>query len=158
MPQRPAASSKLLTDEKTSARLGRVRQSDTAPELVVRRVLHGLGARFRTRARDLPGSPDISNRTRRWVIFVHGCFWHRHAGCRRATTPKRNAMFWEEKFAANVARDARAVAALRERGYAVLSVWECETTDLQSLKRTLGLFLALTERRRTKRGSLPRNS
>jgi DNA mismatch endonuclease (patch repair protein) len=115
------------TDDATAARLGRIRQRDTAPELVVRRVLHKLGVRFRTSNRDLPGSPDIANRSRRWAVFVHGCYWHRHAGCRRATTPTRNRDFWVAKFEANVARDARSVAALIRIGYRVALVWECET-------------------------------
>lgn len=140
--RQPPGKRPLVTDAKTSARLGRIRQSDTDPELVVRRILHGLGARFRTRARDLPGSPDISNRTRRWAIFVHGCFWHRHAGCHRATTPKRNAAFWADKFSANVARDARAVAALRRQGYAVLVVWECSARRLDPLRARIARFLA----------------
>jgi DNA mismatch endonuclease (patch repair protein) len=139
--QRRPARPELVTDAETSARLGRIRQSDTKPELVVRQILHALGARFRTHARDLPGSPDISNRARHWAIFVHGCFWHRHTDCLKATTPKRNAEFWRAKFDANVARDARAVADLRARGYRVLTVWECETRELAKLRARLETFI-----------------
>lgn len=115
------------TDDATAARLGRIRQRDTAPEVLVRRILHGLGVRFRTNNRDLSGSPDIANRLRRWAVFVHGCYWHRHAGCRHATIPTRNRDFWVAKFDANVARDARAIEALTAAGYRVGVVWECET-------------------------------
>jgi DNA mismatch endonuclease, patch repair protein len=117
---------KLVLDANTSARLGRIRQRDTAAELAVRRTLHSLGSRFRVNNRDLPGSPDIANRSRKWAIFVHGCFWHRHSGCVRATTPKRNRAFWVEKFDANMERDARVVTRLHERGFTVLTLWECE--------------------------------
>lgn len=118
---------RIVTDAATSRRMADVRQKDTTPELAVRRALTMLGLRYRVRNRDLPGSPDIANRTRKWAVFVHGCFWHRHPGCVRSTTPKRNRAFWKKKFEANVARDARAVAALRERGFRVVTVWECET-------------------------------
>jgi len=118
---------RIVTDAATSRRMADVRQRDTTPELAVRRALTMLGLRYRVRNRDLPGSPDIANRTRKWAVFVHGCFWHRHPGCVRSTTPKRNRAFWKKKFEANVERDARAVAALRERGFRVVTVWECET-------------------------------
>jgi DNA mismatch endonuclease (patch repair protein) len=124
----------LVVDAETSARLGRIRQHGTSAELTVRKLLHALGRRFRVHNRDLPGSPDIANRSRKWAVFVHGCFWHRHAHCKRATTPSRNREFWLQKFDANVARDARVQAALREQGYRVLVVWECETEDVSRLK------------------------
>jgi DNA mismatch endonuclease (patch repair protein) len=123
----PTGPRRIITDTKTSARLARVRQSSTAPELVMRRALAALGHRFRTRNRDLPGSPDIANRKRRWALFVHGCFWHRHPGCSRTTTPKRNRRFWLDKFQANRTRDGRAQRALAALGYRVVVVWECET-------------------------------
>jgi DNA mismatch endonuclease (patch repair protein) len=125
----------LLVDPETSRRLGRIRQHGTSPELTVRKLLHALGYRFRVHNRDLPGSPDIANRARRWAVFVHGCFWHRHVGCKRATTPTRNQEFWLAKFAANLARDARAQTALRDRRYCVVVVWECETLDERRMKR-----------------------
>src|SRR5262249_34210676 len=130
----------LLVDPATSARLGRIRQKDTAAELAVRRVLHELGLRLRIRNRDLPGAPDAANRSRRWAIFVHGCFWHSHAGCRRATVPKRNRDFWLEKFIENRARDARVLRALRRRGYRTLVVWECELERAAKLGRRLRAF------------------
>jgi DNA mismatch endonuclease, patch repair protein len=116
----------LEVDDVTSARMARVRQKATRPELVVRRALRALGQRYRLTNRDLDGSPDLANRRARWVIFVHGCFWHRH-GCKATTTPTRNRAFWEAKFARNWARDQRSVAALEARGYLVIVVWECQT-------------------------------
>jgi DNA mismatch endonuclease, patch repair protein len=116
----------LLVDDTTSARMALVRQKGTRPELVVRGALTALGHRFRLDNRSLDGSPDIANQSRRWVVFVHGCFWHRH-GCKATTTPTRNREFWEAKFLRNVERDRRAIEALRERGYTVVVVWECET-------------------------------
>lgn len=127
MPSRPSkARVHLVVDRVTSERLGRVRQQGTSPELTVRKIIHRMGHRFRVDNRDLPGSPDIANRTRKWAIFVHGCFWHRHAKCIRATTPKRNRNFWLRKFQQNTARDRRVVAELRANGWAVLTLWECE--------------------------------
>ena len=99
--------------------------------------LHELGHRYRVRNRDLPGSPDVANRSRRWAVFVHGCYWHRH-GCKATTTPKRNRAFWEAKFARNVERDAESAAALRKLGFTVVVVWECETKgDLAALRERL---------------------
>lgn len=118
--------SPLVFDRATSLRLSKIRQRDTAPELAVRAILCALGLRYRVRNRDLPGSPDIANRTAHWAVFVHGCYWHAHRGCSRATVPKRNREFWVAKFEANVKRDAVAVAALRRRGFRVAVVWECE--------------------------------
>jgi DNA mismatch endonuclease (patch repair protein) len=103
----------------------RVRRAGTEPELAVRRVLSDLGLRYTLRNRDLPGSPDIANRRKRFAIFVHGCFWHRHAGCRRTTTPKANRAFWEAKFEANIMRDRRAIRDLKRLGYRVVVIWEC---------------------------------
>ena len=109
-----------------SALLARVRQTKTAPEEVVARLLRDLGLAYRRNVRALPGSPDFANRSRGWAIFVNGCFWHHHTGCRRATVPKNNRAFWTAKFAANRRRDAAAIRALRALGLRVLVVWECE--------------------------------
>ena len=116
----------VKTDVATSRRMAGIRQCGTAPELLVRAALRALGLHYRISNRDLPGSPDIANRRHRWAIFVHGCFWLRHGGCKRTTSPKRNAAFWSQKFEANVARDARAMAALDAMGFKVAVVWECE--------------------------------
>lgn len=125
--RRPTRPGRPVTDAATSRRMAGIRQKGTTPELAVRRALTRLGLRYRITNRDLPGSPDLANRSRRWAIFVHGCFWHRHRDCRRTSTPTRNREFWEAKFTANIERDRRAVDALRRAGYHVATVWECET-------------------------------
>lgn len=127
-------------DRATSARLGQVRQRDTAPELKVRRILKLAGVRSGRSRRRLPGSPDVLNLAQKWCIFVHGCFWHRHTGCARATTPRNNAAFWREKFRANKARDRRVQRTLRAKGFQVLVIWECtvvsdEACVLRRLKK-----------------------
>lgn len=103
-----------------------VKCAHTGPEVVVRRALHALGLRFRLHRRDLPGSPDIVLPRFRTVVFVHGCFWHRHPGCRYASTPKTRQEYWLPKFKANVERDATKEAQLRELGWRVFVIWECE--------------------------------
>lgn len=113
------------------------RQRDTAPELAVRGLLTSFGIRYRVAARNLPGRPDVSNRSRGWVIFVHGCFWHGHPGCTRATLPKRNRSFWRIKIATNRARDERKASELRLLGMKVFEIWECETSDPNVLRKKL---------------------
>jgi DNA mismatch endonuclease (patch repair protein) len=113
-----------------SALLGRVRQKGTAPELEVAHALQRFGVRYRKNVKSLPGSPDFANKTKKWAVFVNGCFWHRHRGCRRATTPTNNQAFWLEKFARNRRRDAEAIRTLRRNGINVLVVWECSTGDV----------------------------
>lgn len=135
------SSFELELDEATSKRLGKQRQQGTKAELIVRRIAHGLGLRFRVSNRDLPGSPDLANRSRRWAIFVHGCYWHSHHGCERATVPKRNRQFWLTKFEANRARDVRAVEMLRAEGFRVLTIWECELRELNKLERRIRRLL-----------------
>lgn len=105
-----------------------IRGKDTQPELIVRSFLHRAGLRFRLQAM-LPGKPDLVLPKYRAVVFVHGCFWHRHEGCRYATTPASNAVFWREKFAANVRRDAKVRQQLEELGWRVLVIWSCELDD-----------------------------
>ena len=128
-------------DPDRSALMSRVKAKDTKPELSVRRLAHGLGYRYRLHRRDLPGSPDLVFPGRRKALFVHGCFWHRHQGCRKTTMPKTRAKFWQRKFDDNVRRDERVIAALRDLGWDVLVVWECETLDEDLLRRTLLEFL-----------------
>ena len=130
-----------LTPQQRSALMARVRGKDSAPELVVRRLLHAMGWRYRLHAGDVPGKPDIVVRGRRRAIFVHGCFWHRHEGCRRATMPATRVEFWTAKFAANVERDRRVFEALRLAGWNVLVVWECELKDREALAVRLNTFM-----------------
>jgi DNA mismatch endonuclease (patch repair protein) len=132
---------RIWVDDETSARMARVGQKGTKPELIVRRMLSALGHRYRVENRDLPGAPDLANRSRGWAIFVHGCFWHRHRGCKKTTTPTRNRAFWLAKFERNVARDKRVVRQLRAGGFSVITVWECETVDVDRLGRRLQRLL-----------------
>ena len=116
-----------VVDAATRSRMMKgIRSKNTQPEMTVRRYLHAHGFRYRLHARNLPGSPDLVLPKYTVAIFVHGCFWHRHAGCRYATSPANNAEHWKSKFDANVQRDARKEAMLRSAGWRVLVVWECE--------------------------------
>ena len=117
--------------------MSRIRGRDTRPEKLVRSLLHRLGFRFSLKRRDLPGRPDIVLPRHKTVVFVHGCFWHRHAGCRNSVLPKTRPEFWLAKLDGNVARDRRNVAALKRLGWKVLTVWECELADEQKLSRNL---------------------
>jgi DNA mismatch endonuclease (patch repair protein) len=122
--------------------MSRVRSKNTEPEILVRRQLRSLGVGYRLHVRSLAGTPDIVFIGRRCVIFVHGCFWHRHEGCRLATSPKTNTEFWKAKFAANVARDANDVKCLEEKGWRVLVIWQCEAQSVRLVER-LQHFLGL---------------
>lgn len=117
-----------------------VGQKNTGPEMAVRRLLHRLGYRYGLHRRDLPGCPDLVFRSRRRVVFVHGCFWHGH-DCRKGRPPTSRVEYWSEKIGTNRARDARNVNDLEERGWEVCIVWECEVKDAASLRRRLVLFL-----------------
>ena len=127
----------IISPARRSQLMSRIRGADTRRELIVRRLVHSLGYRFRLHRRDLPGSPDLAFPSRRKVVFVHGCFWHRHSGCRLAYTPKSNREFWVKKFATNRVRDRRAIRQLRAAGWDALIVWECEVDDLAGVRRTL---------------------
>ena len=115
-----------VTPDVRSRIMASIRGKDTAPEMAVRRRAHAMGFRFRLHRRDLPGSPDLVFPRLRLCLFVHGCFWHRHAGCRAATIPRSNAAFWEAKFDRNVERDTRSTALLRQAGWNVEIVWGCD--------------------------------
>ncbi len=117
-----------------------VGQRDTAPELVVRRMLHGLGYRYRLHRRDLPGSPDLVFPVRQKVIFVHGCFWHGHT-CPKGALPKTRLDYWKPKIEKNKRRDVKVLAQLRKNGWRAATVWECELADALKLKRRLVRFL-----------------
>lgn len=126
-----------LSKAQRSANMSRVKGKNTGPEMLVRSVAHSLGLRFRLHRRDLPGSPDIVLPKHRLVIFVHGCFWHRHEGCRRATMPSTRKEFWEAKFAGTVARHERQRGQLEALGWRVRTVWECELKDIPTLEARL---------------------
>ncbi len=117
------------------------RGKDTKPEIAVRRLLHAMGYRFRLHRRDLPGTPDIVFPSRHKVIQVHGCFWHQHEGCRRATLPATRRDFWLPKLARNKERDKESETRLRALGWEVETVWECQLRDGDALQTRLRLFL-----------------
>ncbi|WP_242540531.1 very short patch repair endonuclease [Trinickia mobilis] len=121
----------------------RVRGKDTQPELLVRRLLHGLGYRFRIHRSELPGKPDIAFIRRRRLIFVHGCFWHQH-GCGHYKMPQSSTDFWHKKLASNVERDRRHMQQLHDDGWQVLVIWECELRDRSALANRLTAFLGPT--------------
>jgi DNA mismatch endonuclease (patch repair protein) len=121
--------------------MARIKGKNTKPEWVVRRALHALGYRFRLHRGELPGRPDIVLPKHKMVILVHGCFWHRHPGCSKASMPKTRVDFWRDKFETNVARDQCNVEALKEAGWQVLIVWECETSQIKALSARLDAHL-----------------
>jgi DNA mismatch endonuclease (patch repair protein) len=114
-----------------------IRGKHTGPELAVRKAAHALGLRFRLHRKDLPGSPDLVFPGRNTIIFVHGCYWHRHKGCRYCYSPKSNVGFWNTKFKNNVARDERVREDLEQRGWRVVTLWECETAEEDGLRKRL---------------------
>ncbi|PRH33451.1 very short patch repair endonuclease [Burkholderia multivorans] len=120
----------------------RVGQKDTSPEMAVRRLIFASGYRYRLHQRDLPGCPDIVFLKRKKVIFVHGCFWHRHVGCKRAAMPNTNQDFWRLKFAKTIERDAKIISALRELGWDSLVIWECELKIPDILLKRIKSFLS----------------
>ncbi|MFP4390373.1 MAG: very short patch repair endonuclease [Desulfococcaceae bacterium] len=126
-----------VSPEKRSEIMGRVRSRNTRPEIRVRSLLHRMGFRFRLHGKDLPGSPDIVLPKYSTVIFVHGCFWHRHPGCPRATTPASRPEHWLPKFRRTVERDRENQDRLRELGWKVIVLWECELETKEDLERKL---------------------
>ncbi|WP_296753533.1 very short patch repair endonuclease [Thiobacillus sp.] len=132
----------ILSPRERSERMSRIRGKDTVPELVLRKTLHGLGLRYRLGGAGLPGKPDLVFPRYKSVVFVHGCFWHRHAGCKVASMPKSNVEFWSEKFAKNLARDARVAKELAALGWRVFTVWECELSSANKANSTGGRLAA----------------
>ncbi len=123
--------------------MSRVRSRDTRPEMRVRRAIHRMGYRYRLHASDLPGRPDLVFRSRRSVIFVHGCFWHQHPdpSCKLARRPKSRLDFWDKKLGGNRARDERIRLALAEAGWRMLELWECQLGDADWVEKTVVEFL-----------------
>ncbi|MGH8736730.1 MAG: very short patch repair endonuclease [Burkholderiales bacterium] len=120
-----------------SALMARVKQRGTAAELLVRRAMRDASVGFRTNAKHLPGRPDVYIPSKKVAIFVHGCFWHRHRNCAATTLPKTNVAFWRTKFRDNLKRDRKKARALRELGYRVLVIWECQTRRTETLNRAV---------------------
>ena len=131
----------IYSQERRSKVMAQVPAVGTKPELLVRQVAHGLGYRFRLHKENLPGRPDLVFPRHRKVIFVHGCFWHGHENCRKAKRPETNRVFWEKKLSRNMERDFRNTAALKESGWLVLVVWECETRNREQLAEKIDCFL-----------------
>ena len=130
-----------LTKEKRSWNMSRIRGKDTKPEVVVRSMLHRMGYRFRIHVKGLPGCPDIVLHKYRAVIFVHGCFWHRHPGCKYAYTPKSRKDFWTKKFQKTVERHEIVTREMEEQGWKTLVVWECEIANTGKLHTKLIDFI-----------------
>lgn len=124
--------SDIVASSIRSRMMSSIRGKNTRPELVVRKVLHAAGYRFRLHRKDLPGTPDIVLPSRKIAVFVNGCFWHLHSGCKVANLPQSRPDFWKTKLEGNLARDKRSTAALRSLGWRVLIIWECATKDVAS--------------------------
>jgi DNA mismatch endonuclease, patch repair protein len=130
-----------LSADRRSENMRRIKSKDMKPELLIRRLVHGLGYRYRLHRKDMPGRPDLVFGPRRKVIFVHGCFWHQHTSCREGRLPGSNAEYWQPKLARNVRRDAENLASLEASGWHTLVIWECEMKSPEALKRRLRKFL-----------------
>lgn len=131
-----------------SQMMSRIRSKNTRPEVLTRSAVQALGLRFRNHVDDLPGKPDLANKTRKWAIFVHGCFWHSHPDCQLASSPKSNTGYWTEKLARNKARDTDKIAALRALGFRVLVIWECDVRDGVRMTRALHDFFSMSASKR----------
>lgn len=131
-----------LSPEGRSIQMSLVRSKDTKPEKLVRKIVFSLGYRYRLHSKDLPGKPDLVFTKKRKVIFVHGCFWHRHANCKLATTPATRQDYWLPKFQRTIGRDLETQKALREQGWEFLIIWECELKKPDELLRTIQSFLS----------------
>jgi len=130
-----------FTSQERSRIMSRVKGRDTKPEKLIRSLLHAMGYRFRLHRKGLPGKPDILLPKHRKAIFVHGCFWHGHADCRRAARPESNADFWNKKIDGNMARDKMVQAELGKSGWSLLVIWQCEMKDVEKLRQNLEYFL-----------------
>jgi len=135
-----------LTPERRSWLMSRVSSKNTTPELRVRKAAHAMGLRFRLHRADLPGKPDLVFPKYRTVIFVHGCFWHRHLDCPKASIPKTSVEMWQAKFTRNVQRDAQDISRLSALGWRVDVIWECETKSQDTLIRRIAQIFALTQK------------
>ena len=135
-----------LTKIQRSWNMSRIKGSNTGPERIVRSILHRMGCRFRLHRKDLPGKPDITLPKHKTVVFVHGCFWHRHKGCKDATMPKTRRLFWENKLQGNAARDRVNYRSIRYLGWRIIIVWGCETENPARLTSRLSRLLSAENR------------
>ncbi len=135
-----------VVDKVTRSRMmSGIKSKDTKPEILVRKYLHGRGLRYRLHAKELPGKPDLVFPKYKAVVFVHGCFWHQHPGCKYASKPQTQEVFWENKLSDNVKRDSYQMAALEELGWRVFVLWECELQEGESRLETL--YFDITKKR-----------
>ena len=134
--------------KKRSQIMSRIKGKDTLPEKTVRRILHRMGYRFRLHVKDLPGKPDIVLPKHNKIIFVHGCFWHGHRGCKRAARPESNSEFWNRKIDSNIKRDEKNLKALRSMGWDVLIIWQCQMENKEKLRRKISEFMEKGARRK----------
>ena len=125
---------KHKVSEQRSRNMSAIKSKNTKPEIAVRKVLHSMGYRFRLHSKDLPGSPDIVLPKYKTVIFVHGCFWHRHENCKYATTPKTREEFWNNKFRSNIERDLEIHEKIKNFNWRSVVIWECETKNMENLR------------------------
>jgi DNA mismatch endonuclease, patch repair protein len=130
-------SADIFSVKKRSEIMSKVRSKNTKPEIVVRKLLHHLGFRFRLHKKELPGKPDIVLPKYKTVVFVNGCFWHQHEGCKKSKLPKSNRVFWVDKLSNNIKRDKKNICALEDLGWQVIIVWECELKDLDFVEKML---------------------
>ena len=126
-----------ISKEVRSRNMAAIKSKNTKPEIIVRRFLHRHGYRFRLHRKDLPGNPDITLTRYKTVIFVHGCFWHQHKKCKNAVMPKTNVTFWQDKLKGNIRRDIKNVKLLKEKGWKVITIWECEVNSEHHLSNLI---------------------
>lgn len=138
-----------LTPEKRSWNMAQIKGKDTKPEVLVRSMLHRAGYRFRKNVKSLPGKPDIVLPKYRTVIFVHGCFWHRHKGCKYATTPGTNVEFWQKKFERNISNDQKHARELRRLGWNIITVWDCQLKKPERVLHKMERALTDTDQQKT---------
>jgi DNA mismatch endonuclease (patch repair protein) len=131
-----------ISEEKRSWNMSRIRSKNTKPELIVRKMLHNTGIRYRLHAKDLPGKPDLSNKSKKFAVFVNGCFWHQHKGCKRANIPKSNKDYWIPKLDKNVEKQRKNLALLNKMGFKTYVVWECELNDIENNKALMEIVSA----------------
>mgnify|MGYP001239340592 FL=1 len=131
-----------ISEERRSWNMSRIRSKNTKPEIAVRKMLHQRGIRYRLHAKDLPGIPDLSNKSKKFAVFVNGCFWHQHEGCKRANIPKSNKDYWIPKLDKNVEKQRKNLALLNKMGFKTYVVWECELNDIENNKALMEIVSA----------------
>ena len=131
-----------ISEERRSWNMSRIRSKNTKPEIAVRKMLHQRGIRYRLHAKDLPGKPDLSNKKKKFTVFVNGCFWHQHEGCKRANIPKSNKDYWIPKLDKNVEKQRKNLALLNKMGFKTYVVWECELNDIENNKALMEIVSA----------------